>query len=112
MSGGSQDGKALRAVRRALQASSPAEALWWTAQAYRAAPTHPAVRALVRRMRRRYPNARGRPPIRWPRFVLAGYALLSAIALILILYGLRPGHPLEPRLLRIPLWGWRRKPGR
>jgi lipoprotein-anchoring transpeptidase ErfK/SrfK len=96
MSGGSQDGKALRAVRRALQASSPAEALWWTAQAYRAAPTHPAVRALVRRMRRRYPNARGRPPIRWPRFVLAGYALLSAIALILILYGLRPGHPLEP----------------
>jgi lipoprotein-anchoring transpeptidase ErfK/SrfK len=96
MSRGPREGNALRAVRRALQASSPAEALWWTAQAYRAAPTHPAVRALVRRMQRRYPNARGRPPLRWHRLVLASYALLSAIALVLILYGPQPDHPLEP----------------
>ncbi len=93
---GHREGKALRAVRRALQASSPGEALWWTAQAYRAAPAHPAVRALVRQMQRRYPNAQGRPPIHWPRLVWASYALLSAIALILILYGLRPGIPPEP----------------
>ena len=97
-----REGNALQAVRRALRASSPEAALWWTAQAYRAAPTHPAVRALVRRIRRRYPNARGHRPIHWFHIALAGYALLTLIALILILYGLRLRNPLEPLVTADP----------
>jgi len=86
----SDEMRARRWARRALQATSPAEALWWAAQAYAAAPTSPTVRAVVRRIRRRFPNAQGRPPARWPRWMSALgllYGLLGLLAVALIAWG-------------------------
>lgn len=83
--------QALRWARRALQAASPEEALWWAARAYAAAPASPAVRAVVRRIRRRFPNARGRPLARWSRWMVRIgflYGLFTLIALFLIAWGL------------------------
>ncbi|WP_322797620.1 L,D-transpeptidase [Thermoflexus sp.] len=83
--------KALRWARRALQAASPEEALWWAAQAYAAAPASPPIRAVVRRIRRRFPNARGRPPARWPRWMIGVgflYGLSVLMAVFLIAWGL------------------------
>lgn len=83
--------QALRWARRALQASSREEALWWAAQAYALAPTAPAIRAVIRRIRKRCPNVRGHPPVRRPRWIIAVgfiYGLLMVMALALIVYGL------------------------
>ncbi|WP_376788921.1 L,D-transpeptidase [Thermoflexus sp.] len=83
--------KALRWACRALQTASPEEALWWAARTYTAAPAFPAVRAVVRRIRRRFPNARGRPPARWSRWMVRIrflYGLSMLIALFLIAWGL------------------------
>lgn len=83
--------QALRWARWALQAASPEEALWWAARAYAAAPASPPIRAMVRRIRRRFPNARGRPPARWPGWMVRIgflYGLSMLIALFLIAWGL------------------------
>lgn len=84
---------ALAWAARALSARTPGEALWWLAKAYQAAPTAPAIRATVRQVRRRFPNARGRPPVRWPLWatgLVSAYGLLTLAALGLILWSLRP----------------------
>ncbi len=83
--------QALRWAHRALQAASPEEALWWAARAYALAPTAPAIRAVLRRIRKRCPNVRGRPPARRPRWGIAVgllYGLLTGMALFLIAQGL------------------------
>lgn len=83
--------QALRWAHRALQAASPEEALWWAARAYALAPTDPAIRAVLRRIRKRCPNVRGRPPARRPRWGIAVglfYGLLTVMALFLIARGL------------------------
>ncbi|GBD08744.1 hypothetical protein HRbin22_00985 [Candidatus Thermoflexus japonica] len=88
--------QALRWAQRALRAASPEEAMWWAARAYAAAPTSPFIRAVVRRVRRRFPNARGRLPTRWPGWgVRIGflYGLLTLIALFLIAWGLGAVDP-------------------
>ncbi len=76
--------RALRWARRALQADSPEEALWWAARAYGAAPTSPSIRAVVRRIRRRFPNAQGRSPAHWPGWASG---LFLTIAIFLIAWG-------------------------
>lgn len=84
---------ALAWAARSLSARTPREALWWLTKAYQAAPTAPAIRATVRRVRRRFPNARGRPPVRWPLWaagLVSAYGLLTLAALGLILWSLRP----------------------
>ncbi len=83
--------QALRWAHRALQTASPEEALWWAARAYALAPTAPAIRAVIRRIRKRCPNVRGRPPARRPRWMIAVgllYGLLTLMALFLIAQGL------------------------
>ncbi|WP_376791939.1 L,D-transpeptidase family protein [Thermoflexus sp.] len=83
--------QALCWAQQALRAASPEEALWWTAQAYAAAPTAPAIRAVVRRIRRRFPNGQGRPPRRWPRWVIRVgfiYGLFVLMAVALVAWGL------------------------
>lgn len=94
----SAERQALRWAQRALRAASPEEALWWAARAYAAAPSSPPIRAVVRRIRRRFPNARGRPPARWPRWIIGIgflYGLLTLIAVLLIAWGSGAVDPWE-----------------